>query len=100
LNHNDLEGYHHPKHEVIILILESNYDFARIVKRQNITAEILRKNKVRFERIKFLPCDSPLSEILIAILFGDYVSFYLAMLNNEDPSSIKNINYLKTELSK
>ncbi|MFA4996287.1 MAG: bifunctional phosphoglucose/phosphomannose isomerase [Patescibacteria group bacterium] len=100
LNHNSIEGYHHPKHEVIVLILESNYDHSRVVKRQNITAEILRRNKVKFERIKFLPCDSPLSEILVATLFCDYVSFYLAVLNNEDPTLIKNIKYLKNELSK
>ena len=100
LNHNDLEGYHHPKHEIIVLMLESNYDFDRVIKRQNITAEILRRNKVKFERIKFLPCDSPLSEILVGTLFGDYVSYYLAILNREDPSSIRNIKYLKSELSK
>lgn len=100
LNHNAVEGYHHPKHNSFIVMLESNYDHERVVKRQNITCEILRKNKIKFERVKFLPCDSPISEILVCILFGDYVSYYLAILNNEDPSSIRNIKYLKSELAK
>jgi len=100
LNHNAIEGYIHPKGEIIVLILESNYDHNRITRRQNITVEILKRNKVKFERIKFLPCDSPLSEILVATLFCDYVSFYLAALNNENPTLIKNIKYLKNELSK
>ncbi len=100
LNHNAVEGYHHPKHNGFIVMLESNYDHERIVKRQNITCEILRKNKMKFERVKFLPCDSPLSEILAATLFSDYVSFYLSVLNDEDPSLIKNIEYLKSELVK
>ncbi|MCL5071700.1 MAG: bifunctional phosphoglucose/phosphomannose isomerase, partial [Actinobacteria bacterium] len=100
LNHNALEGYHHPKLNSFVVILESNYDHQRVAIRQNITCEILRRNKIKFERVKFLPCDSYLSEVLVATLFSDYVSFYLAVLNDEDPSTIRNIEYLKQELAK
>lgn len=99
LNHNALEGLTHPKKEIFVLLLESNFDNNRNTKRQNITSVILKNNKVSFERVKFVPCESKLAEILTMILFGDYISYYLAALNEVDPSSIKNINYLKSELA-
>jgi len=41
---------------------------------------------------------SPLSQIMSLILFGDYVSYYLAMLYQIDPSPVKAINFLKEQL--
>jgi glucose/mannose-6-phosphate isomerase len=41
-----------------------------------------------------------LSQLLYLIYFGDWVSFYLAMLYHVDPTVIQNINYLKEWLSK
>jgi hypothetical protein len=34
------------------------------------------------------------------VLFGDYISYYLAMLNGIDPSLVKAIDYLKEQLKK
>ncbi|MDD4264010.1 MAG: SIS domain-containing protein [Firmicutes bacterium] len=34
------------------------------------------------------------------IYFGDFVSWYLAMLNSADPTPVKVIDYLKGELAK
>jgi hypothetical protein len=34
------------------------------------------------------------------VFIGDYVSYYLAMLNGVDPTQIKSINFLKTSLAK
>lgn len=39
-----------------------------------------------------------LSQILSAVMFGDYTSYYLAMLNGEDPSPATPIDYLKSRL--
>ena len=99
LNHNTIEGVKYPKNSNwFIVILESNFDSERLVKRINITADLLRDSRVPSERVKFLPCDSLIGEILTQVLFGDYVSYYLAILNNVDPSSIHNITRLKAEL--
>jgi len=37
--------------------------------------------------------------MLSLIHFGDYVSYYLAALNNADPTPVKNIDYLKGRLA-
>lgn len=34
------------------------------------------------------------------VLFGDYFSYYLAILNKIDPSPVKAIDYLKEQLAK
>ena len=34
------------------------------------------------------------------VLIGDYVSYYLAILNNTDPSPVPPIDFLKAELTK
>lgn len=101
LNHNSILAYFHPKKsDIFVISLESLFDNPRITKRQNITAEILRRDKIKFERIKFVPNQGELAEILTMILFGDFVSYYLAILNGENPTNIENINYLKKELDK
>jgi len=37
--------------------------------------------------------------MLSAVLLGDYVSYYLAMLNEVDPSPVAAIDYLKERLA-
>ena len=43
---------------------------------------------------------SPLSQVMSTVLFGDYVSYYLAILNQVDPSPVAAIDYLKQRLGK
>lgn len=100
LDHNALEGILPDKNNIIITSLESNYDFPRNIKRQNITSELFRNNKILYERVKFVPCESQLAEILTLVLFGDFVSYYLAILNKVDPTANKNISSLKGSLEK
>ncbi|MCL5072171.1 MAG: hypothetical protein M1308_14970, partial [Actinobacteria bacterium] len=100
LNHNVISGFEKPKATNFVIILESNYDFERIIKQENITAVILRKFNIELERVKFVPCDSPLSEILLMVMLGDFVSCYLGILNGVNLSDIKNVIFLKNELER
>lgn len=100
LDHNSILGHFHPRTNIFVISLESAFDHARVTTRQNITSEILRRDKIKFERIKFVPNQGELAEILSMVLFGDFVSYYLAILNGENPSDIENINYLKKELDR
>lgn len=100
LNHNTVEGLSVPKNSNAIICLESNFDTKEIIKRQNITSVICAKKNILFERIKFVPCDSEMSEVLMMVVFGDFLSYYLAVLNNEDPTPVKTISFLKLELEK
>jgi glucose/mannose-6-phosphate isomerase len=44
--------------------------------------------------------DSLLSRLFSLIHLGDWVSFYLAIENNVDPTPVKKIDFLKNELTK
>ncbi len=100
LNHNSLLGHLHPKNNIFVVSLESAFDYERVTKRQNITAQVLQKDKINFERIKFVPNESEVGEILAMVLFGDFVSYYLACLNQEDPSNMELIEDFKERLNK
>jgi glucose/mannose-6-phosphate isomerase len=43
---------------------------------------------------------SLLSQMMSLVLFGDFASYYLAILYRVDPSPVEVINYLKERLSK
>jgi glucose/mannose-6-phosphate isomerase len=44
--------------------------------------------------------ESLLSQMMSAVLLGDYVSYYLALLNGVDPSPVAAIDYMKGRLAK
>ena len=102
LNHNALVGLQFPKdlrEKIFIIILQSKYDHPRNRLRQSVTAQILDRNRIKYDFLMIEPSPSPLGEIIQVIHFGDYVSFYLAMLNNVEPNPVTIIQYLKDKLA-
>jgi glucose/mannose-6-phosphate isomerase len=101
LNHNAVLGYAHPDDlasRLTVVMLTSNTDHPRVTIRQQITAEILGNAGVQVEWAAARG-ERPLAQMLSIIHFGDYVSFYLALLNGADPTRIDAINHLKEVLS-
>jgi len=43
--------------------------------------------------------ESALAQVMSLVLLGDYASFYLAMLNEVDPTSTDAINFVKQYLA-
>jgi glucose/mannose-6-phosphate isomerase len=80
------------------VMLASSLDHPRNKARLQVTQEILTKHEIACETIEARG-QSPLAQILSAIHFGDYVSYYLAMLYEIDPSPVKTIDYLKERLA-
>jgi glucose/mannose-6-phosphate isomerase len=42
----------------------------------------------------------PLAQQLYAILLGDYVSYYLALLNDVDPTPVAHLDHVKARLER
>ena len=102
LNHNAIVGYQFPPElasRITVIILRSVYLPEQIIRRQQVTAELLRKAKVRFHFIDGYGI-SPITQMMSLVLIGDYVSYYLAILNETDPSPVPTIDFLKAELAK
>ena len=77
-----------------IIVLRSPFESERIKKRIDITMSLL-ENQVSGITELWPEGDSTLDHMLYHIMFGDYVSAYLAILNNKDPKEIDFIDKLK-----
>ena len=101
LNHNSVVGYDFPAalaKQVLVLMLSSELYRPRHQVRLQVTGEILAEKGVAHEPVQ-VQGESPLSQALWAIHFGDYVSYYLAALRGVDPTPVKTIVYLKERLA-
>ena len=102
LNHNAVVGYRFPprvKDEVLVLLLRSSLLHPRSLLRYQGTAQLLAKAGVAHELVDATG-KSPLAHVLSLVLLGDYVSFYLAMLNEIDPTPVDSIDFLKKYLAR
>ncbi|MCX5685922.1 MAG: bifunctional phosphoglucose/phosphomannose isomerase [Candidatus Omnitrophica bacterium] len=102
MNHNEIMGWEHPAKllkDFAAVILRDSDDNPRVAKRMDITKKILAKAGVKAIEVNSLG-SSLLARIFSLIYIGDFVSFYLAILNKRDPTPVERIAYLKKELAK
>jgi len=101
LNHHLMEGLKYPQanKNLVFLFLESNSYTKILKKRIFITKKVLKKNKI-FYLSYITSCKGKLVEGLEVLIFGSWLSFYLALLNNVNPSLIPFVDYFKKELEK
>ncbi len=100
LNHNTVAGYHLPavlSELAYVLMLTSTQNHPRVRARFDITEQLLQREQYSVERIAARG-DSLLAQMLSLVHFGDYVSYYLAMLNGVDPWAIGDIEFIKGRL--
>ena len=102
LNHNAVVGYGFPSwlsKKGFVVMLRSPTLHPRILVRYEVTAELLTDARIPHE-VADAKGESPLAQLLSTVLFGDYVSYFLALLNGVDPSTVAAIDYLKRRLAK
>jgi glucose/mannose-6-phosphate isomerase len=100
LNHNAVVGYQFPPElasKIVVVLLQSAYLLKRIQLRYQVTCRLLEQAKVSYQIVEG-EGTGPLSQMMTLVLFGDYVSYYLAILYKVDPSPVKAIDYLKEQL--
>jgi glucose/mannose-6-phosphate isomerase len=102
LDHNEIMGWEGAK-ELIdrfsLVILRDKEETERMAKRIDITSSLIKGKAAKvldvYSRGKKL-----LSRMLSLVYIGDYVSFYLAIFNGMDPTTIESIANLKKEMGK
>jgi glucose/mannose-6-phosphate isomerase len=102
LNHNAVVGYEFPpeaKERIFVLLLRSSSLRPRSLLRYEATAKLLAKGGIAHEFAEARG-ESALAQVLSLVFLGDYSSFYLAMLNEVDPTSIDAINFVKQYLAR
>jgi glucose/mannose-6-phosphate isomerase len=102
LNHNEIVGWEHPAEllrQFVIVLLKDRDDHTRVMQRMAITREVIGTTADAI--IDVTPSgEGRLARMFSMIHTGDWVSFYLAMLNEADPTPVERIQYLKRELDR
>jgi len=96
MNHNEIAGYKGMDRKFIAIIIKDKYDNDRIKKRMDI-CKALMEMTVDVEEIE-TQGESLLARMFSTIYLGDFVSYYLALLNRVDPSPVEIIEELKKKL--
>lgn len=102
MNHNELVGWKHPLHllkQMHVIFLRDSRTHKRIALRETSTKQIVSQYADGVTEV-WSNGTSLLARMFSLIYLGDWVSFYLALLNNEDPTPVKVIDELKDELGK
>jgi len=100
LNHHLLEGLGFPKmlkNVLHFVMFDSELYEPVLRKRLSLTEEVIMKQGYAVTKIK-AEAESELNQVWETIAFGEFVSFYLAMLHRLDPAPIPWVDYFKKKL--
>jgi glucose/mannose-6-phosphate isomerase len=100
LNHNEVVGWEIApglSRNIAVVVLRDPSASIRVQARVEITQEFIAPKAP--VRIIDAEGESPLARLLWTVYFGDFVSLYLAFLNNADPAEMHAIEELKSRLA-
>ncbi len=101
LDHNEImgwEGADELTKRFSVILLRDKSESERMRKRIDITSSLIRGKAKKVLEVSSKG-EGLLSRILSLIYIGDYVSFYLAMLNGIEPTEVKSISTLKRRMA-
>ena len=99
MNHNELVGWAGGKSEYTVILLRNSYEFSRSKVRLDLSRDIIKKYTPNVIELH-AKGESLIEQSFYHILLGDWISVYLAELNQVDDVEVKVIDYLKGELAK
>ncbi|HLP11124.1 MAG TPA: bifunctional phosphoglucose/phosphomannose isomerase [Flavobacteriales bacterium] len=99
MNHNELVGWRKKDDALAVLFLRTKTEYTRNNTRIEINKEVIHKYTANVLDV-YANGDEVILQTIHLIHLGDWVSLYLAQLNEKDPIEIEVINHLKGELDK
>jgi glucose/mannose-6-phosphate isomerase len=100
LNHHLLEGLKNPENKnLTVLFLESDLYSEKLKQRIQLTKDVVSKNNIPFLSYKAGSPDK-LGQAIEVLSLGGYLTFYLSILYDQDPSLIPWVDYFKQQLKK
>lgn len=97
LNHNELVGFKNMSKNFEVVFIKDKSDSVRVRKRMDITAKLV-KNKCGGVAEISAGGRSLVARFLSTIYVGDYMGYYLGLMNKEDPTPVDVIEDLKKRL--
>jgi glucose/mannose-6-phosphate isomerase len=98
LNHNELVGFSNPNNEYFVLMIQDKDDHERINKRMQITSDIYQDLGIGTEIIE-MKGENYLEKFLNTLVMGDWISYYLAMEYEQDPTPVELVEEFKKKLN-
>jgi len=101
LNHNAVIGYRYPdklREHIFVLMLRCPSLHPRTLIRYRVTGEILEHSRIQYQVLDSEGAN-PLKHVMSMVYLGDWVSYYLAILNGIDPTPVPDIDLLKKRLN-
>ncbi len=102
LNHNEIVGYeidNQINQMIKIVFLEDSQGLLRLEQRRKITQQIIKKKVAGFVHCR-TNGQGKLARMFSLIYLGDMVSYYLAIINQVNPTTVACIENLKKELTR
>jgi glucose/mannose-6-phosphate isomerase len=101
LNHHLMEGLGYPAvaKQLHFVFVESHLYHERVQKRYGVTKQVLDKQQVAYDSF-VTAASTKLMQSFEVLQWGSYLSFYLAMANQIDPSPIPWVDFFKHALKK
>ncbi len=100
LNHHLLEGLKFPeinKENLVFIFLTSKKYSERILKRVAVTKEVIESQGIKTIELPF-EAEDTFAETVLALQAGEYISYYIGLLHEVDPSEIPFVIHLKEKL--
>ncbi|MBN1949035.1 MAG: bifunctional phosphoglucose/phosphomannose isomerase [Candidatus Cloacimonetes bacterium] len=100
MNHNEIEGWEETELNkgLIVIILRHLQEAGVIGRRLQAFKKLLHRNSTPFLEF-YVEGDKLIERIFSLIYLGDMISYYLALLQEVDPTRIDYIDYLKAALT-
>lgn len=101
LNHNEMVGWRYPEESLrkfALVFLRTDYEGPSITGRIEITKDLVNGGPEKI--LEFVaPGRTKIEQLFASIYAGDFMSYYLALLNHENPGSVAAVEQLKTRLT-
>ncbi len=101
MNHNEITGWEDPVRickDTAIILLRDKGEHPRVSRRIDISRELIGKITPHIIQVHSKG-EGLLARMFYLIYIGTFASFYLAILNQIDPTPVDNVTYLKNKLS-
>lgn len=99
MNHNELVGWAGGDKEKAVIFLRNHTDYARTQMRMDLSKNVVKRYTDTIIEV-FSKGKSEIAKAMYLIHIGDWISVYLAQLNQVDPIEVQVISHLKGELAK
>ena len=100
-NHNEIVGWSHTteeqKEQFIVINLRSEDDHEKVAVRQDVVKHLIEDQDVMVLDL-YASGDTPLERMFNLIQMGDFVSYYLAIMGDIDPTPVDVIEDLKKQI--